>query len=251
MGKLTRVLSLLLGAVLALGSRANASSFTVNPVKITLSGKEQSALLGLQNQTDEEIRFKIVAHAWQQSPDGAMKLQDTKDVVVFPTLLTLGPRQMRKLRVGMTVAPGDVEKTYRVFVEELPPLKSPTADKSEVRVLTKMGIPIFIAPGKSTVVGVVEGKVVSKATLDFTVKNTGSVHFLASALWVRGLDSAGATVFEKKIEGWYVLAGGSRSWKVEIPASACAKTKVVSVDVQAIETTFNGRIPMPVAGCGP
>ena len=251
MGKFTLLVFLLLGADLGLGSRAEASSFTVNPVKITLSGKEQSALLGLQNQSDEEIRFKIVPQAWQQSPDGEMQLQDTKDVVVFPTLLTLGPKQMRKLRVGITTAPGDVEKNYRVFVEELPPLKSPKADKSEVRVLTKMGIPIFIAPGKPTVAGVVDGMAVGKGKLAFTLKNTGSVHFLAQTILVRGLDAAGAAVFEKKLEGWYVLAGGTRVWKVEMPTGTCAKTKAVSVDVQAVETTFNGRMTMPAAGCGP
>ena len=93
MGKFKFLFALLLGAFLGLSSRAEASSFTVNPVKISLSGREQSALLSLQNQSDEEIRFKINPQEWKQSPKGGMQLQDTKDVVVYPTLLTLGPNR--------------------------------------------------------------------------------------------------------------------------------------------------------------
>jgi fimbrial chaperone protein len=251
MGKCEIPLALLLGALLGLSGRAEASSFTVNPVKISLSGREQSALLSLQNQSDEEVRFKIAPQAWQQSPKGEMHLQDTKDIVVYPTLLTLGPKQERKLRVGSTVPPGAGEKSYRIFVEELPPLKSPQAEKSEVRVLTKMGIPVFIEPAKPAVSGTIEGIAVAKGVLAFTARNTGNVHFLIQSVLAKAMDAAGATLFEKKLDGWYVLTGGTRVWEVDLPKDVCAKTKVLSIEVQAAETKFNGRIDVPAAGCGP
>jgi fimbrial chaperone protein len=243
---------LLLSVFFGMGSRAEASSFTVNPIKISLSGREQSALLSLQNQSDEEIRFKIAAHEWKQNPKGEIELSDTKDIVVYPTLLTLGPKQERKLRVGSTLPPGASERSYRIFVEELPPLKSPrTESQSEVRVLTKMGLPVFIEPGKLVVGGAIEGMSVVKGLFSFTAKNTGNSHFLVQSVQVQAIDSAGAALFEKKIEGWYVLAGGIRVWEIEIPKDACKKTKVLSVELQAAETKFNGRLEMPVAGCGP
>jgi fimbrial chaperone protein len=244
-------LALLLGALVGLSGRAGASSFTVNPVKISLSGRVQSALLSLQNQSEEEIRFKIAPQEWKQSPQGEMQLQDTKDIVVYPTLLTLGPKQERKLRVGTTVPPGANEKNYRIFVEELPPLKSPKVEKSEVRVLTKMGIPVFVEPAKPVVAGIVDGMALDKGVLGFAVKNTGNVHLLVQTVQARALDAAGATLFEKKLDGWYVLAGGIRIWDVQIPKAACAKTKALSVEVQAAETKFNGRLDVPAAGCGP
>ena len=251
MGKSKLRLALMLGAFLGLRSGADASSFNVNPVTISLSGRGQSALLSLQNQSDEEIRFKIAAKEWRQSPKGEMELQDTKDIVVYPAMLTLAPKQERKLRVGTTVLPGASEKSYRIFVEEMPPLKSPKVEKSEVRVLTKMGIPVFLEPAKPAVAGAVEGMAVAKGVLGFTVKNTGNVHFLVQTVQARALDAAGATLFEKKLDGWYVLAGGTRVWEVEIPKDACAKTKSFSIEVQAAETKFNGRLDKPVAGCGP
>jgi fimbrial chaperone protein len=254
MGKLRLPIALLLGAFLSPGSRAYASSFAVNPVKITLSGREQSALLSLQNQSDEEIRFKILPQEWEQSPQGEMQLAATKDIVVYPTLLTLGPKQERKLRVGATVPPGASEKSYRIFVEEMPPLKSPKAEKSEVRVLTKMGIPIFVEPGKPALAGTVEGMALAKGILSFAVKNTGNVHFLVQTVQAKAHDASGATLFEKRLDGWYVLGGGIRLWQVEIPKDICAHSKSFSVQVQAAETDLgglNGRMDVPATGCGP
>jgi fimbrial chaperone protein len=97
----------------------------------------------------------------------------------------------------------------------------------------------------------VDGLTVAKGTLGFVVKNTGNLHFLAQTIQIKALDAAGATVFEKKLDGWYVLAGGTRQWEVEIPKEACAKSKVFTVDVQAMETKFGGRVVRPVTGCGP
>jgi fimbrial chaperone protein len=249
--KLTSAL-LLVAFILGLGGKAEASAFTVNPIRITLAGKDQSALLSLQSQSSEELRFKVSIKAWSQSPQGEMELKDTKDIVVFPALLTLGPKEERKLRIGATVPAGAVEKTYRVFVEELPGLRAPqTATKSEVKVLTKMGIPIFIRPAKPQVAGAVQGTAIAKGKLSFSVKNTGNVYFLIQSVNIKGLDGAGASTFEKTVEGWYLLAGGTRLWELDFPKDACAKSKALTFDVQSEETKFAGRMEVLAAACGP
>ena len=120
-----------------------------------------------------------------------------------------------------------------------------------MRVLTKMGIPVFVAPEKPAVAGVVEGIAVSKGVLSFTVKNSGNVHFLAQTVLAKALDASGNTSFEKKLDGWYVLAGGTRVWEVVLPKDICAKSKALSVEVRSAEINFNGRLDMPAAGCGP
>ncbi len=244
--------SLFLLCLVGLAGSADASSFTVNPIKVSLSGKSQSALLTLQSQTNEEIRFKILVQEWKQSPQGEMQLKDTKDIVVYPGLLTLAPNEERKLRIGSTVPAGAVERSYRVFVEELPPLRAPqTSGKSEVKVLTKMGVPIFVSPAKPVAAGAVEGMTLAKGKLSFTVKNTGNVYFLVQSVRVKALNTAGASTFEKNLEGWYVLAGGTRVWEVEMPKDACAKSKTLSVEVQSAEVNFSGHMDVSAAGCAP
>jgi fimbrial chaperone protein len=252
MGNAKTIAALLLGCLFGLSGRTEASSFTVNPIKIELSGKDQSALLTLQNQSGEELRFKILVQEWKQSPQGEMQLKATKDIVVFPGLLTLASKEERKLRVGSTVPAGAVERSYRVFVEELPPLKAPqAANKSEVKVLTKMGIPIFVRPGKPSAAGAVESLGLVGGKLTFTVKNTGNTHFLVQSVQVKAVDATGATAFEKKVDGWYVLTGGTRVWEIDIPKKECSKAKALTVEVHADETKFSGRMDVPAAGCGP
>jgi len=252
MGKSTLTSALLLGCLLGLHGTASASAFTVNPIKITLSGKDQSALLSLQSQSGEELRFKVVAQQWSQSPQGEIQLKDTKDIVVYPALLTLAPKEERKLRIGSTVAAGAVEKTYRVFVEELPSLRAPqTANRSEVKVLTKMGIPIFVRPVKPAASGTVEGVTLAKGKVGFTVRNTGNVYFLIQSVRLKALDAGGATTFEKSVDGWYLLAGGTRIWEVDLPKAACAKSKSLVLDVESEETKFSGRAAISAAACGP
>jgi fimbrial chaperone protein len=252
MGKHTLRLALLFGGLFSLDGRADASSFTVNPIKVFLSDKDQSALLTLQNQSAEELRFKVLVQEWKQSPQGEMQLADTKDIVVYPGLLTLAPGGERKLRVGSTVQAGAAEKSYRVFVEELPPLRSAKEKtKSEVRVLTKMGIPIFVRPAKPMATGTVGGMGLAKGSLAFTLKNTGNVHFLVQSVEVKAVDLSGTNTFEKTVEGWYVLCGGTRIWQVEIPKAACLRSKKLSVEVQTAEGMFDGKLDVQPAGCGP
>jgi len=242
----------LMCCLVGLVSSADASSFTVNPIRVSLSAKNQSALLTLQSQTSEELRFKVVVQEWKQSPQGEMQLKDTKDIVVYPGLLTLGPNEERKLRIGSTVSAGAIEKSYRIFVEELPSLRAPqTGGKSEVKVLTKMGIPIFVSPAKPMAAGAVESMALTKGKLAFTVKNTGNVFFLAQTVHVKALDGAGTNTFEKNVEGWYVLAGGTRVWEIEIPKDACAKSKSLTVEVHSAEVDMSGHMDVAAAGCAP
>jgi fimbrial chaperone protein len=252
MGKASLRTLLSLGCLVALPASALASAFTVNPIKISLSGKDQSALLSLQSQSTEELRFKVQVQEWSQSPQGEMQLKGTKDIVVFPAMLTLGPKEERKLRVGSMVTAGAVEKTYRVFVEELPPLRAPqTVAKSEVKVLTKMGIPIFIRPVKATTAGAVQNISVRKGKIAFTVKNTGNVYFLLQSAKVKAMDAAGATTFEKTVEGWYLLAGGTRVWDIDFPKDACAKSKSLTIDVQSEDVKLSGRADVAAVSCTP
>lgn len=243
---------LLCSAFVAFATKAEASSFTVNPIKVVLSDKEQSALLTLQNQSPEELRFKILMQEWKQSPQGEMQLADTKDIVVYPGLLSLPPNGERKLRVGATVPASSAEKSYRVFVEELPPLRSAKEpSKSEVKVLTKMGVPIFLRPAAVKAAGAVDGLSLAKGSLSFTLKNSGNIHFLVQSVKVKAVDAAGTSTFEKSPEGWYVLAGGTRIWQLDIPKDACAKSKKLTVEIQTTEGRFDGKLDVQTAGCGP
>lgn len=215
--------------MLVSASWASAATFTVNPTQIFLSGRTTTSLLTLRNDSDETLRFQLTASGWEQAPTGELVLTPTTDIVFFPALLTLGPREERRIRVGSTVGVAAEERTYRVFVEELPPADGQQANA--VRVLTKMGIPIFIRPAKEVATADLRELAVQKGSFRFTLGNRGTVHFVPQRVAVRALSASGERLFEEELKAWYVLAGGRRDFGVAIPPAVCARVASIAVDV--------------------
>jgi fimbrial chaperone protein len=248
---LAALLSLFLGLVLCQAEPAWSSTFTVTPVRVIFSPATRSALLTLRNQSPEALRFQLSLFAWDQSPNGEMQLTPTEDLVFFPTLLTLAAGEMRHIRVGPATPFASTEKTYRLFVEELPPLATSDRTPAGVRVLTRMGIPIFLQPTHVVQQGRLEGLAVRHGTLSFQVKNTGNVHLVEQRLRVRGFGPTEESLFEHQAAGWYVLAGGVRAHALELPKEACAKIRALAVEVHTEGATFQERVDVPPGACGP
>lgn len=242
---------LLLGLFLCLTTRAWGTSFTVSPIQIVLTASTTSALLTVANQSDETLRLEVSAFAWDQDPDGQMQLTATEDVLFFPSLLTLGPGERRNVRVGAATAVAPSEKTYRIFVEELPPPEggSTAPKKSGVRILTRMGIPVFIPPAKPAAKCRIEELAAHRGRLSFSVRNAGNVHLLAGEVRVRGIGARDEQLFERRTDGWYVLAGGARDYVLEIPSAECHKTRAVAVEVETEQGSVAERVELPPDGC--
>jgi fimbrial chaperone protein len=228
---------------------AFASSFSVNPTQIFLTSKSTSAILTLRNESDESLRFQLTVFAWDQSAQGEMKLQPTSDIVFFPTLLTLAPKESRNVRVGAATGFEAVEKTYRIFVEELPP-QAPQSGQSAVRVLTKMGVPIFLQPTRTQAQAGLRDLIVKDGVFTFSIRNTGNVHFVPEAVRMYGMNRAGDVMLEKQLDGWYILAGGVRAYQVTLPAPGCSELSALSIDVRIAGSTLKERLETPSA-CAP
>ena len=121
-----------IGLVFAPAHSLRASAFHVTPIRIDFDRTTTSAVMTLVNESTEELRFQISVASWQQDKQGQMQLTPTDDIVFFPALLSLKPGEERKVRVGRTVTPSDVEKTYRISFEELPPLQKAGGSTREV-----------------------------------------------------------------------------------------------------------------------
>ena len=237
-------------AMAAFAPTADASSFAVNPTQLVLSAKATSTLLTLRNDSDETLRFQLSVFAWDQSTDGQLKLDQTDDIVFFPPLLTLAPKESRNIRVAAVVPLGATERTYRLFVEELPP-RDASEKTGAVRVLTKMGVPIFLQPGKLQAEASLRDLALKDGLFTFNVRNTGNVHFMTRAVHVRATDRAGTTVFDEQVDGWYILAGGLRAYQLKFPAAQCASIAALLVEVQIDSSALTERLETPAPACVP
>jgi fimbrial chaperone protein len=247
--RIVRTILVVTAAVTSLAATpASAATFSVNPTQIFLAGRTTSSLLTLRNDSTEMLRFQLTAFAWNQSAAGEIELAATQDVVFFPALLTMKPGEERRIRVGSTVAPGAVEKTYRIFVEELPPAGE-TAAGSAVRVLTKMGIPIFVRPAKESATAALSDLGVRDGAVHFTVRNTGTVHFVPQAITVRGMGADGRAVFEQQLASWYVLSGGRRDFDVAVAAADCLRASSVVIEVGLGSSALKESLQTPGGAC--
>ena len=223
----------------------------LEPVHIFLSGARASTLLLVRNTGAEPLRLQLRAFAWDQTSDGSMQLDPTSDVLVFPTLLSLPPGDQRSIRVAVTVPPGQVERTYRLVLEELLPPGSQRQipGGSGARVVTKTSIPVFLAPVKPIVDARIESPRLTNSVLTFEVRNIGKIHLLPPSIRISGARSGGATAFEHEIPGWYILAAGTRRYTVPIPPDVCRTLDRVQIQIRAGEAVYSERLTLLPASC--
>jgi fimbrial chaperone protein len=233
---------------LALALAAHAGTFTVNPTTLELGERHHSAVLVLENTGPEPIRFEATAYRWDESEGGEMLLDPTDELLVFPTLFVLAPGARQPVRVGVPEAGAADEQTWRVFIEELPALSA--GGDVGVQVRTRMGIPVFLPPAEPQVSGYVAGSGLTDAHLDVRVVNDGNVHFRVAQVRVVGRTVAGDATFTGSTRGWYVLAGGTRTFGFDVPAEQCTDLAEIEVQAETDRGTFTSRIPVSPAGCG-
>ncbi|HTR53334.1 MAG TPA: fimbria/pilus periplasmic chaperone [Kofleriaceae bacterium] len=235
--------------VAALAGTAQASSFTVNPIRIDLDQTSRSGMLTVKNDSAEPLRVQVTAFAWSQSATGEVVLADSKDVIAFPGLVEIAPGAEKKIRVGVKAPASAIEQTYRVFVEELPGMQQP-GGKTEVRVLTKFGVPVFVAPTKIVRSARVSGVAASGGKLAFSVENTGTVSTIVKTVTVIGRDARQVELFQRAQSGWYVLGGGKRDYQLELPADRCGEAAQLAIEVVTDQNQpIRAELALPAGAC--
>ena len=228
---------------------ATASNFTVNPTRVYLAPSTGSALMTLKNDSSEPLRMQIKAQAWSQALDGEMRLTPTEDLIVFPALVTVRPGEERKIRVAAAAAFGAIEKTYRLYVEELPPTSSEKTEGASVRILTRMGVPVFLQPARPHATAVVRELGLSDGRVTFHLANTGNTHYMPGSILLRGFTASGEVAGEWPVTGWYVLAESARAFAVPIPKPACERVRSVLIEVRIGETLLKSPLTTPGGAC--
>jgi fimbrial chaperone protein len=195
--------------------------------------------------------MQLKAQRWDQSRTGEMQLAPTEDLIVFPSLVTLAPGEERKVRVATAAAFGQVERSYRLYVEELPAAATTGDTGASVRILTRMGIPVFLQPSRPTATAVLKGLGMSNGALAFELANTGNTHYIPESIAVRGFTGTGQPVGEWPVSGWYVLAGGVREFSMRLERPACEKVRSLLVEVTIGQTVLRGPLTTPGGACAP
>lgn len=238
--------ALLLIAFLA--APAAAAPLGVTPTQIDLNPHQRSDLIAVTNEGDDEVRLQVEAFDWDQRPNGETVLAPTQDIVAFPPLLAVGAHETKRIRVGAEAPPAAAEKSYRLIIQELPP--APKEGVTGVQMLTNFSLPIFLGPGVVSPEAKIEPGPISGGAMTFAVHDQGTQHFMLRGVVVTGTDQSGAKTFEAKASGWYVLAGGTREYRLALSQADCRASKELRLEAQLQDGAVEARVPLAADSCG-
>jgi len=224
-----RRLGSLFFALALLSPPTAAGQFGVSPIRVDLDRGAKSGAIAVTNDEDAEpLRAQLRLFEWTQGADGKDEYRESEDLVYFPRLMALGKGEQKLVRVGLRVPATAQEKTYRLFIEELPaPPAAGAPAGARVAITVRFGVPVFVKPAKEEVRGEIEKIELAKGVLRVGVRNGGNVHFT-----IKSVTAASGEAFSKEAPGWYLLAGAAREHAIELPAEACAKLKRLDVTVK-------------------
>jgi len=227
----------------------HAGEWQVVPIRLDLGAGAKSGVLTVKNRSDEALNVQLKAFEWSQDTDGKDKYQETTDLIFMPKIATVDKQGEQVVRVGIKMPATTREKTYRLFIEEIP--KPRKAESSSIAIAIRFGVPIFVKPLKEEMKGEIEKFAAIKGELSASVSNSGTAHFNISAVNFRLRNVKGEELFSGESKGWYLLSGVSRRYSTAFPAELCKEAVAAEIDVKSDRLDLKKRVEMDVANCQP
>lgn len=245
-----RPLVLLLLA-LAMSGPGMASDFSVEPMRLQLGATARSGVIAVRNEGQEKLSFQLQAREWTQNAEGQDQYTETSDLVFFPRLMTVEPGEEGVIRIGAKQAVVPVEKTYRIFIEELPGAARPAPQGKavQVNVLIRFGAPIFVKPVKPEDGLQIEDLRMAGGTLSLFARNTGNQHQLVEGVKLQGVDREGREIYALTLADRYLLAGTRKRYSTTVPAEQCAKLAALSIEFKTDKATANQKLEIGPTMC--
>jgi len=228
---------------------AFAGEWRVTPIRLDFDAKAKSGVITVTNEGDEKMNFQIKAAEWTQDAEGKDQYQETQEIIFFPRIMAVNKKEERVIRAGIRIPATTKEKTYRLFIEEIPaPQRS---EGTTVAINLRFGVPIFAKPSREDPRGVIEKNELSKGVFSTVLKNTGNVHFLIHSIDIKGKNAKGEEIFSKELSGWYLLSGAARLYTSPIPGSLCKDISVIETEVNTDRFKLSGRLDVNQEMCLP
>ncbi len=245
--------SFLLGAMTSLlcltfSPVVTAGSFNVKPTRIFLDVSRPTGVLRIQNISERPLSLQLNAVEWTQDAEGNDKEIKSTEVVFFPKLFSLSKGGTRLIRVGLlNQKPGARQKTYRIYIRELP------VDTKEVvstlKILLRVGVPVFLAPRVVKVSGAIDGLGVQGAKVSFTAENSGTVDLRLQKVSISAVDEKGKEIHSDEVSGWYLLSGAKRRFKFDLSPDVCRRVRKIAVHILSDKLQIDSEARVSSGAC--
>ena len=193
---------ILLGVfLLSCHTELHAANLGIWPLKVIIWPEKATGSVNLTNKDDKPVNLQISATSWDMDDNGKFIETDTGDFVFFPRMLTIPANEEKAVRVGYQGDFPALEKSYRLLIQELPPVRKPEdlkkgQSKMGVTYIMKMSLPLFVMPGKEPPQPelAVDGVQSADEGLKVGIKATGTHHVQVTKIELELVDSAGVSV---------------------------------------------------------
>ena len=234
---------------------AVAHAFGVAPIRLDLDRATRSDTISISNEADTAIAIEVRAVEWTQDELGFDRYLDTRDLIYFPQQLTIPAGESRAVRVGYRNPALGSEKAYRLYIEQRTQApathatEGPGERRAQIPVTVRFGVPVFLRPDKPAQRGALAGPTLTRGEVQTEVRNTGNVHFRIGEVRFSGFDASGAETFAQSLEGWYLLSGATRRYRLPVAGDPCRRTVRVRVEVLAEKLRLAEEAPSASDSC--
>ncbi|HEY6926808.1 MAG TPA: fimbria/pilus periplasmic chaperone [Steroidobacteraceae bacterium] len=237
-------------SVLNAATPAFAGTYSVDPVRVSLSARAPIASIMVRNTGSDPSVLQVETLSWSQS-SGQVTLDLTRDVLATPPLFSIPPGGTQIIRLGLR-RPADAQRelTYRVILHEVLP---PAPDTKGMRVALDVSIPIFVkalAPSAPSLQWHLSRDSNQRLRLD--VANGGTAHIRLETLEIT--EAGTARPLARQDLSAYLLANDTRSWALQLGALIPREPLVIHAktdagDIESRVQLENG--PTPRDGIAP
>lgn len=226
---------------------ASAGTFNVYPMRLELEADAKIGSVTVVNDNDTAANMQVRAMTWAQGENGKDSMHASDELTFFPKIFTIPPQGQKVVRVGYQGKVLAKEIAFRLFIRELPVEK---AGKMGMKMAVQISMPVFIRPlGANKIplpevrgISILDGKLVG------WLENTGNRHLMAKKLDVKG-SKAGKETYSGKAQGWYVLAGVKKAFKLGLSRKDCLNMDSIQLSVPTADSKSEASFPVQSALC--
>lgn len=201
---------------------AEAANLQISSTRLTLTQQQPITSLTVRNNSPDEVAVQAEVVAWNQDK-GSDLFSPTREVLVNPAIFKVAAGREQVLRFGLQVGAAATERSYRLFLQELP---HPQTAAGEIQTLLRFSVPIFVPAVNNTTD--LQWVLTSGGAPSLSVDNRGARHIQITGLVLHG--DGGRVLLDKKLSV-YVLAGH----RAELPfrPSAVKAGESVRLEIQS------------------
>ena len=203
-----------------------AAGFNIQPLRLDLSARQRTTSLELTNLTDRDIPVQIKVFSWSQK-DGVDVLERSRDIFLAPPITNVkaASKQIVRFRLKRG-ADTEKERSYRVFIEQIPPSDPQLRAAMEFRL--RFSVPLFVSPIRYSEPEFNVTATESDKGIAVSLENTGNIHLKIKGIGVYGSDQnegdikegeSLATAGNSSTGNGYALPGMSQQWLIPLSAA--------------------------------